>query len=299
MTQEIANRETAALAAPALTREKIELIKRTVAKGATDDELQLFLHVAQRSGLDPFARQIYAIKRWDSRERKEVMQPQTSIDGYRLIASRTGRYVPGPKPSYAYAPDGKTLVSATAYIKVLAGNEWHTVEAEAFWDEYAVTYEKDGKKRLGPMWEKMPHVMLAKCAEALVIRRAFPNETQGIYTAEEMGRANSERPVIAPKVAAQPEAEENFDPETGEIIEPGDDGAPDSAPAAADRGRKLSPKQQAYLFGLAKKKGWEEADVKAYTGRFFKKPDPTQLSSAELDDVLRHLHSIPDVSQPK
>lgn len=182
---QVMSRESEALAAPVdYTRQQIDLIKDTYAKGATDAELSLFIEIAKRKGLDIFSKQICLIGRWDSRLGKEVKDPQTTIDGYRLIAERTGRYVPGRETTYQ--EDGQRLISATAYVKKLVANEWHEIAATAFFDEYKQT-KKDGS--LNPLWQKMPHVMIAKCAEALALRKAFPAELSGIYTQEEMAGA--------------------------------------------------------------------------------------------------------------
>jgi phage recombination protein Bet len=172
-------------------REQIDLVKQTVARGCSDTELQLFLYTAKRTGLDPLLRQIHAVKRWDSKAGKETMAIQTGIDGYRLVADRTERYAPGPRPTYTYKKDG-SLQSAVAYVKKKTKDgEWHTVEAEAFWDEYVQT-TKDGKPN--SMWGRMSHIMLAKCAEALALRKAFPAELSGLYTHEEMMQADIDKP---------------------------------------------------------------------------------------------------------
>lgn len=158
------------------TDDQIDLIKRTVCKGATDNELKLFMYTCKHSGLDPLLKQIYAIKRG------HTMTIQTSIDGLRLIAERTGRYSPGPEPKYTYNSSNE-LQTATAYVnKMTPDGKWHQVAATAYFSEYAQAY--NGK--LSNFWAKMPHVMLAKCAEANALRKAFPFELAGLYSSEEM-----------------------------------------------------------------------------------------------------------------
>jgi phage recombination protein Bet len=188
------------------TPDKVELLKRTICRGATDDELELFLHACKRTGLDPFMRQIYAVKRkeWDADAgcKVEKMVIQTGIDGYRLIADRTDRYMPGREPTFTYDDTGN-VVSATAYVKKRdKSGQWHEIAASALFDEYA------GKKSGGEptmMWASKPHIMLAKCAEALALRKSFPAEMSGVYTKEEMEQADNEpAPPPAKRVPSRP-----------------------------------------------------------------------------------------------
>jgi phage recombination protein Bet len=167
------------------TPDQVKLIKDTICAGSTDDEFKLFLYTAKRTGLDPLVRQIHAVKRWSSELKREAMAIQVGIDGYRVIAERTGTYAGQDAPVYTFTKDFE-LESATITVYRLVAGMRVGFSAAAFYEEYVQTIKDGGANR---MWSKMPRVMLAKCAEALAMRKAFPNDLSGIYTDDEMSQA--------------------------------------------------------------------------------------------------------------
>jgi phage recombination protein Bet len=186
--------------ASSLTEEQVRLVKDTIIPGATDDELALFVNQCDRTHLDPFAKQIYCIKRWNGTAKKETYQTQVSIDGARLVAQRSGEYA-GQTPTYWCGPDGvwvdvwlKPEHPVAAKVGTYRVGFVEAMWAVALWDGYAVK-KRDGS--LMEMWKKMGPLMLGKCAEMLSLRKAFPMELSGLYSTEEMEQAGGTEVAVA------------------------------------------------------------------------------------------------------
>lgn len=182
--------------------DQVKLIRSMIAPKATDNELKLFLYQCQRTGLDPLTRQIYAIHRKSGNEDK--MTIQTSIDGFRVIAERSGVYAGQSEPEFVEGEGFPKLCKITVRKFAPNGTIYDAAVGVAYWDEYVQTKDewkngqKTGKKIVSDMWAKMPHTMLSKVAEALALRKAFPQDLSGLYTGEEMNQADTPTTVDVP-----------------------------------------------------------------------------------------------------
>jgi phage recombination protein Bet len=173
-----------------LTAEQIELIKIAIARDATDSELALFVETCKRLRLDPFARQIFLVKRYDTDLGRFVATTQVSIDGFRLIAERTGQYRGQTVPQWC-GPDGKwrdvwldtSTPPAAARVGVHREGFAEPLVRTALWSAYAA---KTKRGDLTSMWSQHGVGQLLKCAEALALRAAFPNDLSGVYTLDEL-----------------------------------------------------------------------------------------------------------------
>jgi phage recombination protein Bet len=175
------------------TPEQTQLISSTIAPGCTPDELKLFAYACQRTGLDPFSRQIFAIKRGGK------LGIQAGIDGLRAIAERTGQL--DGSETYWCGTDGvwsdvwlADKPPAAAKTIIYRKGSSHAFIGVARFADYNAGQG---------LWSKMPAAMIAKCSEALALRKAFPANLSGVYTTDEMEQAEevTVTPVAAPKAA--------------------------------------------------------------------------------------------------
>ena len=195
-----------------LSDRQLKTIKQTVAKDLRPLEFDLFIEKARSVGLNPLRNEICAIVFSKNNEEKRSVSYITTINGYRMLASG-GRDYRGAGPQDEQIDIDNKLVSPSNPLGIISAQytcykrdpdtkEWFPVSAKAYWDEYAPmkdvwAYDQEagkrlptGEKELNDTWQRMPRLMIMKCAEALCLRRNWTEHIPGdIYTHEEMERA--------------------------------------------------------------------------------------------------------------
>lgn len=149
-------------------------------------EMQIFFHQVKRTGLDPFARQIYGLPR------KGRLSIQTSIDGFRLVADRACQqrgWTRSEEDTVWYDKTGKEHTVWLAQEPPAAARYTAVVGTTNGPGRFSAVARFDEYRAGGPMWDKMSALMIAKCAEALALRKAFPQDLSGLYTDDEMAQA--------------------------------------------------------------------------------------------------------------
>lgn len=181
-----------------MPQEKIDLLKRTVAKGTDNDQFELFLSVCQRHGLDPFVKQVYCVL-WPvskhHQDEKGIWLPGhdmviiTGIGGYRKMAARDHRdYAGSSDASFTWfdpprkTPAGRTIPES-ATVRIHRRGAEDTI-ATVYWEEFA---PGDLTDRRADFWNRTPKNQLEKCAEAKGLRKAFPG-LGDVFTEEELSQ---------------------------------------------------------------------------------------------------------------
>ena len=198
---------TTALAAAARdaswSDEQVALVKRTVAKDATNDELKMFLHLSGKYNLDPFAKEIWFLKMGG--------QPTitTSRDGYLKIANEHPAFsglvsdVVYEKDAFAKTPDGVNHTYGSGDRGAIIGAYALVYRSDRKFPAYVFAPMKDYQKPTGT-WKTYPHAMILKVAEAMALKRAFA--LSGLVTVEEIGTPDGEKDVVTVEVSTTPQA---------------------------------------------------------------------------------------------
>jgi len=233
-----------------LTPKHLDLIKNAIAPTATPAELELFIMMARRTRLDPIMRQIYFIKYADK------VSYVTSIDGYRIIAHRTGEFAGIDEPKFTMDAKGQLPITCSVTVYKLVQGVRCGFSATVKFSEYDTNKNN---------WAKMPETMIAKVAEAHALRKAFPNDLSGIYTQDEMDQAD--------RAKSRGDMDQARRANTVEMI---------------------TPAQINELIRLMKQKGLTSLDMKNYAERNFKKSKMVAMTKAEGSKMITDTKAIKD-----
>jgi phage recombination protein Bet len=189
---------------PALQPRQIALVKQTIAKDCNNAEFDLFIEAARSYNLDPLRKQIIPRVFNKNSDEKRQMAIVVTRDGLRILAQRCGNYRAAATPAEYVTdeavksptnPHGIVCARVVLWQRDDRSGDWYEVAGEAYWDEFAATKpvwenrKLTDKMKLDGNWERMPRLMISKCAEAQALRSGWPDQFSGVYVEAEMDRA--------------------------------------------------------------------------------------------------------------
>ncbi len=169
------------------TERQEQMIRDSFMSGATKEDAAMLLEVARTRRLNPLLKQVHFVSRWDKKKNRNVWSVQVSIDGLRAIAERTGKY--DGQDEAEFGPPNQAGYPSWAKVRVYRKDWGRPAVGVVYWEEYVQEYDGRPTK----FWQTMPRVMLAKCAESVAMRKAFPEDMSGLYTPEEMQQAENQQ----------------------------------------------------------------------------------------------------------
>lgn len=282
------NRLALATATPMVTPEHLDLVRATIAKDATPAELDLFLYDCARQGVHPLDKLIYFTKR------KGRYVPITSIDFLRTRAQDSGECAGIDDALFTGAVKSQTFTATVTVYRLVQGQRC-TFSASARWSEY--------RPDEAFMWDKMPHVMLGKCAEALALRKAFPKQLAGLYIKEEMEQAENHPPMVkslTPSPGPVPAGTLDSETGAGAPAAPADlnDNLPEAwkplaTPPAASGGKLISVNQIKRLWTVVDTKKWNVERVKAWLIAQYGVESSKDIKQRDYDGIIAYLEHGP------
>lgn len=161
-------------------------VRQTLCPQATDKELAFAMALCQAQHLDPFTKDVHLVKYGNG-----PLSIITSKEVFTKRAQANPKFEGMEAGVTFLTPDGQ-IVQREGSMPIQGWNligGWCKVYVSGYrvpiYDEVAMAEYSTGKSN----WAKMPGTMIRKVAMCHALREAFPDDFQGLYGEEEMGKA--------------------------------------------------------------------------------------------------------------
>lgn len=144
----------------------IGVIPHTAPPGAIEG----FLRYCNETGLSALKKQARLMERWSAKDQGTYWSIEPSLDGYRTIAERSGKYAGSDAPVFEGKINGKIPERCTVTVWKIVQATRCAFTGTAYWQDY---FQKSDKSR-AEFYETRPHIALARDAEVIALKKAWP-----------------------------------------------------------------------------------------------------------------------------